>query len=195
MKHNTMQQLRDNLKRVLKRARPKSLKKLKKAYHGKRLKKWWSDYANADGCVSIAELKDFEGVGHRMNGGHHHRRNYCICSVCGKWFRRNKGRHYDYSYGTYHFCCGPCDVQAQFEADLDADVGGGFEPHYWDDEGDAEWRSKKKMKVDKRCLNCKHEGRIHERQGWGGDEYWCERKQGMPERDRRSFGCEKWESK
>ena len=53
----------------------------------------------------------------------------------------------------------------------------------------------KKMKVDKRCLNCKHEGCIHERQGWGGDEYWCECKQGMSERDRRSFGCEKWEAK
>ena len=75
-----------------------------------------------------------------MKGGHHHRRNYCICSVCGKWFRRNKGRHYDYSDGTYHFCCGPCDEQAQFEADLEADVGGGFCPRYWDDEGDAEWR-------------------------------------------------------
>ena len=48
---------------------------------------------------------------------------------------------------------------------------------------------------EKRCMNCKHEGSIHERQGWGGDEYWCECKQGMPERDRRSFGCEKWESK
>ena len=50
MKHKTIQQLRDNLKKVLKRARPKQLKKLRKSYHGKRLKKWWSDYANADGC-------------------------------------------------------------------------------------------------------------------------------------------------
>lgn len=104
MKHKTMQQLRDNLKRVLKSGRPKQMKKLRKAYHGKRLKTWWSAYANADGCFSIAELKDFEGVGHRMKGSHHHRRNHCICSVCGKWFRRNKGLHYDCSDGTYHFC-------------------------------------------------------------------------------------------
>lgn len=72
MKHKTIQQLRDNLKKVLKRARPKQLKKLRKAYHGKRLKKWWSDYANADGCNTISELKDFEGAGHRMKGGHTH---------------------------------------------------------------------------------------------------------------------------
>lgn len=72
MKHKTIQQLRDNLKKVLKRARPKQLKKLKKAYQGKRLKKWWCDYANADGYNTIAELKDFEGVGHRMKGGHRH---------------------------------------------------------------------------------------------------------------------------
>lgn len=72
MKHKTIQQLRDNLKKVLKRSRPKQLKKLRKAYHGKRLKKWWSDYANADGCNTIAEIKDFEGAGHRMKGGHTH---------------------------------------------------------------------------------------------------------------------------
>ena len=47
----------------------------------------------------------------------------------------------------------------------------------------------------KRCLSCRHEGKICMRQGWGGDEYWCECKQGMSERDRRSFGCEKWEAK
>ena len=72
MNQKTIQQLRDNLKRVLKRGRPKQLKKLRKAYHGKRLKKWWSDYANADACYTIAELKDFEGAGHRMKGGHSH---------------------------------------------------------------------------------------------------------------------------
>lgn len=72
MKHKTIQQLRDNLKKVLKRARPKQLKKLRKAYYGKRLKKWWSDYENADGCYTIAELKDFEGTGHRMKGEHTH---------------------------------------------------------------------------------------------------------------------------
>ena len=51
------------------------------------------------------------------------------------------------------------------------------------------------MKDEKRCLNCRNEGKICMRQGWGGDEYWCECKQGMSERDRRSFGCEKWEEK
>ena len=50
------------------------------------------------------------------------------------------------------------------------------------------------MKDDKRCLSCRHEGKICMRQGWGGDEYWCECNKGMPERDRRSFGCEKWET-
>lgn len=80
MKHKTIQQLRDNLKKVMKRARPKQLKKLRKAYHGKRLKKWWSDYANADGCNTIAELKDFEGAGHRMKGGHRHNHVYNVCN-------------------------------------------------------------------------------------------------------------------
>lgn len=47
MKHKTIQQLRDDLKKVLKRARPKQLKKLRKAYHGKRLKKWWSDFVHS----------------------------------------------------------------------------------------------------------------------------------------------------
>lgn len=87
MKHKTIQQLRDNLKRVLKRARPKQLKKLRKAYHGKRLKKWWSDYANADGCNTIAELKDFEGAGHRMKGGHRHNHVY---NKCHKYVFRGK---------------------------------------------------------------------------------------------------------
>lgn len=89
MKHKTIQQLRDNLKRVLKRGSPKQMKKLRKAYHGKSLKKWWSDYANADGYNTIAELKDFEGVGHRMKGGkrHNHVRNATArmrkCKECG----------------------------------------------------------------------------------------------------------------
>jgi hypothetical protein len=45
MKHKTIQQLRDTLNKVLKRGRPKQLKKLQKAYHGKRLKMWWASYA------------------------------------------------------------------------------------------------------------------------------------------------------
>lgn len=129
MKHRTMQQLRDNLKRVLKSGRPKQMKKLRKAYHGKRLKTWWSNYANADGINTISELKDFEGVGHRMKGGHHHRRNYCICNVCGHWFRKSKGIHEE----GFDFCGGKCDSQAIWEASLEADVGGGFEPHFWEE--------------------------------------------------------------
>lgn len=94
--------------------------------------------------LKVSEMKKMEFDFYRdMKGGHHHRRNYCICSVCGKWFRRNKGRHYDCYDGTYHFCGGPCCEQAQSEADLEEDVGGGFCPLYWDDEGDAEWRKKK----------------------------------------------------
>lgn len=72
MKHKTINDLRDICNKVFRRRRPKQIKKLEKAYHGKRLKKWWSDYANADGCYTISELKDFEGVGHRMKGGHRH---------------------------------------------------------------------------------------------------------------------------
>ena len=51
------------------------------------------------------------------------------------------------------------------------------------------------MKDDKRCLNCRHEGKICMRQGWSGDEYWSECKLDKIERDRRSVGCEKWEAK
>lgn len=78
MKHKTIQQLRDSLRKVLKRGRPGQLKKLRKAYHGKRLKKWWSDYANAEE-ITIVECKDIEGV--RSNGGmkcghtNNHKRN------------------------------------------------------------------------------------------------------------------------
>jgi len=83
MKHKTIMQLRDSLTKELKRGRPgllkklikayhgKRLKKLIKAYHGKRLKKLWSSYASWE-CCTIAELKDDEHVGHRMKGGHTH---------------------------------------------------------------------------------------------------------------------------
>ena len=91
MKHKIIQQLRDNLKKVLKRARPKQLKKLQKAYHGKRLKKWWSNYANVDGCSAIAELKDFEGVGHRIKGGHRHNHIFNVCHRI--IFRSKSARH------------------------------------------------------------------------------------------------------
>ncbi len=62
-------------------------------------------------------------------GGHRHRRNYCICNVCGHWFRKNKGIHEE----GFDFCGGKCDSQAIWEASLEADVGGGFEPHFWEE--------------------------------------------------------------
>ena len=80
MKHKTITYLRENIKKVLRHGRPKQLKKLKKAYHGKRLKKLWADYANADKYFSIAELKDFEYAGHRMKGGHRHNHIYNVCN-------------------------------------------------------------------------------------------------------------------
>ena len=76
-------------------------------------------------------------------GGHHHRRNYCICHVCGNWFRRNKGFHDECSDGPLHFCSGGCASQAEYEASLEADVGGGFVSHYWDDDEDAEWKRRR----------------------------------------------------
>jgi len=91
MKHKTITYLRENVKNVLKRGRPKQLKKLKKAYHGNRLKKWWADYANADGCFSISELKGFENAGHRMKGGHRHNHIYNVCNRIV--FRGKSARH------------------------------------------------------------------------------------------------------
>lgn len=88
MKHKTIKQLRDSLKKVLKRGRPGQLKKLRKACHGKRFKEWWSSYASWE-CCTIAELKDAEHVGHRMKGGHRHNhvRNATArmrrCKECG----------------------------------------------------------------------------------------------------------------
>lgn len=69
MKHKTIQQLRDTLNKVLKRGRPKQLKKIQKAYHGKRLKMWWASYAQFEN-LQISELKEMEGVGNRMKGRH-----------------------------------------------------------------------------------------------------------------------------
>lgn len=72
MKHKTIQQLRDSLNKVLKHGRPKQLNKLRKAYHGKRLKAWWAAYAKVEG-LSIAECKEFEGIkNNNMKGGHTH---------------------------------------------------------------------------------------------------------------------------
>lgn len=90
MKHKTIQELRDNLKRVLKNGRPKQLKKLRKAYCGKRQKKMWSSYASWE-CCTIAELKDAEHVGHRMKGGHRHNHIYNVCHRIT--FRSKSARH------------------------------------------------------------------------------------------------------
>lgn len=81
MKHKTIQQLRDSLNKVLKHGTTKQLKKLKKAYQGKKIKKWWSAYANALG-ITIVECKCIEGVRSYggMKGGHthNHQRNAAI---------------------------------------------------------------------------------------------------------------------
>lgn len=80
MKHKTIQQLRDSLIKVLKHGRPKQLNKLRKAYHGKRLKAWWAAYAKAEG-LSIAECKEFEGIkNNNMKGGHTHNHFYNVCN-------------------------------------------------------------------------------------------------------------------
>lgn len=115
MKHKTIQQLRDNLKKVLKRARPKQLKKLRKAYHGKRLKKWWSDYANADGCNTIAELKDFEGAGHRMKGGkrHNHARNVLERKLNKSKSSRKRCHNYLNKGYVYKFFVNRCPRRAK----------------------------------------------------------------------------------
>ena len=79
-----------------------------------------------------------------LKGGHHHRRNYCICNQCGHWFRRNRCIHdYEFSDGPLRFCNRTCDEQAQWEASLEADVGGRYEAHYWDAAEDAEWKRKR----------------------------------------------------
>ncbi len=105
-------QLREKAPYVLNRnGHAKQIKKLRKAYHGKRLKELWSSYASWE-CCTIAELKDAEHVGHRMKGGHRHnhvrnamaRRHKCKngwrnCAVCGARF-----------YSTHHnvFCSKYC---------------------------------------------------------------------------------------
>lgn len=80
-------QLREKAPYILKRkGHAKQKKKLLKAYHGKRLKKWWSSYASWE-CCKIEELKDAEHVGHRMKGGHRHNHIY---NKCHKYVFRGK---------------------------------------------------------------------------------------------------------
>lgn len=69
----TIMQLRDNCIKVFKSKRPNQIKKLMKAYHGKRLKKLWSERASFEE-ITIAQCKEYEGVGNRMKGGHTPRR-------------------------------------------------------------------------------------------------------------------------
>ena len=82
-------QLREKAPYVLKRkGHAKQRKKLWKAYHGNRLKKWWLSYASWE-CCTISELKDAEHVGHRMKGGHRHNhirnahKRMRKCHICG----------------------------------------------------------------------------------------------------------------
>jgi len=122
-------QLREKAPYVLKRkGHAKQKKKLLKAYGGKRLKEIICAHAAFEE-MTISEMKKMEFDFYRdMKGGHHHRRNYCICNVCGNWFRKNKGIHEE----GFDFCGGKCDSQAIWEASLERDVGGGFEPHFWE---------------------------------------------------------------
>lgn len=123
-------QLREKAPYVLKRnGHAKQKKKLLKAYGGKRLKEIICAHAAFEE-MTISEMKKMEFDFYRdMKGGHHHRRNYCICNVCGHWFRKNKGIHEE----GFDFCGGKCDSQAIWEASLERDVGGGFEPHFWEE--------------------------------------------------------------
>ena len=85
----TIFQLRELVRKVLKRGRPKQLKKLKKAYGGRYLKKLWESRASFEG-LTIAESKDLEGVGNRMKGGHRHNHIYNVCNRIT--FRGKKSR-------------------------------------------------------------------------------------------------------
>lgn len=90
MVKRTIAQLREKTPYILKRkGHTKQKKKLLKAYHGKRLKKWWSSYASWE-CCTIAELKDAEHVGHRMKGGQRHNHIYNVCNRIT--FRGKKSR-------------------------------------------------------------------------------------------------------
>ena len=90
MVKRSIAQLREKAPYILKRnGHAKQKKKLLKAYHGKRLKKWWSSYASWE-CCKIEELKDAEHVGHRMKGGHTHNHIYNVCNRIT--FRGKKSR-------------------------------------------------------------------------------------------------------
>lgn len=130
MVKKSIAQLREKAPYVLKRkGHAKQKKKLLKAYGGKRLNESIRAHAAFEE-MTISEMKKMEFDFYRdIKGGHHHRRNYCICNVCGHWFRKNKGIHEE----GFDICDGKCDSQAIWEASLERDVGGGFEPHFWEE--------------------------------------------------------------
>lgn len=99
------------------------------------------------GAFVTADDGGWERSKPNLKGDHHHRRNYCICSQCGHWFRRNRGIHdYEFPDGPLHFCDRVCDEQAQWEASLEADVGGGYLAHYWDAAENEEWKRKREKR-------------------------------------------------
>lgn len=114
MKHKTIQQLRDSLKKVLKRGRPKQLKKLRKAYCGKRQKKMWVAMSSFYG-TSISESKDIEtGRTMKLKGGHRHNhiknahKRMRKCHICGEpivWGCEVIG------YGFNEFQCRSCRTE------------------------------------------------------------------------------------
>lgn len=63
-----------------------------------------------------------------------HRRNWCQCSQCGKWFRRNRGIHdvIDKLHVRIHFCSQTCSDMASSEVEWD--VGWPYEPHFVQEE-------------------------------------------------------------
>lgn len=70
-----------------------------------------------------------------FKGGHSHRRNWCQCSQCGKWFRRNRGYHEDIDrciHVKVHFCSWSCSESASNEVDWE--TGWPYEPHFMHDE-------------------------------------------------------------
>lgn len=91
MVKRSIAQLREKAPYILKRnGRAKQKMKLLKAYHGKRLKELWAARSKFEEVFTIAECKNFEGVGHRMKGGHRHNHIYNVCNRIT--FRGKKSR-------------------------------------------------------------------------------------------------------
>lgn len=106
--------IRATAKHILKHGSKKQRRKLLRAYSGKRLKRWWQTMAKIEE-IPIAQSMIYEGLNKRiMKGGHHHRRNYCICNCCGRWIRKNKSRKI---YGIVF-----CGVKCMDNYNLDAEI-------------------------------------------------------------------------